>query len=118
MIQLSNKIVKAKKVHFCQLCGSRIEKDQKYVYQFNKINDDAYAFKNHIHCGEIANKLKMYDECDEGLNDDAFQEHIKEEYIRLMEIHNYDVYNYEHFVSPPFDDRLKYVCEMHKIEII
>lgn len=110
---LSSKIVKAKKQHQCQLCCGKIEVGQKYNTQFNTQDGDAYMFKNHIHCQEIASKLKMYDECDYGLTDEIFQESIREEYKFLMDLHHTEIYNYAHFVYPNFQEQLKFVHDFH-----
>lgn len=117
MIVLSSKVVIARKEHKCQLCCCKIEIGKRYNNQFNKQDDCVYTFKNHIHCQEIASKLKMYDYCDYGLNDEGFYESIKEEFIRLMEIHESEVFNYDFYQYPIFPEQLKYVCEMNKIEL-
>jgi len=70
-----------------------------------------------LHCEEIASKLKMYDECDEGLTEDNFYQSVREEFIILQQHHNSDIFEYEGFIYPNFEGQLKYVCEMHKIEI-
>ena len=114
---ISSKIVKARKRHKCELCLCNIEVGEKYNTQFNKQDGDTYTFKNHIHCQEIASELKMYDYCDYGLNDEGFYESIKEEFIKLMEQHNSQIFNYEHYKYPPFPNQLQYVCEFYKIEL-
>jgi len=114
---ISSRIVKAKKHHVCGLCCSKIYIGTKYRNQFNK-HDGVYTWKNHLHCEEIAGKLKLYDECDYGLNDELFQEAIREEFIKLMEHHQSEVFNYQFYEYPIFYNQLKYVCEMHKIEMI
>jgi hypothetical protein len=117
MITINSKIETARKHHVCGLCDSKIDIGTKYRNQFNK-HDGVYTWKNHLHCEEIAGELKMYDYCDYGLDGDSFQECIREEFIKLMEHHNSEIFNYERFQYPNFEEQLKYVCEMHKIEMI
>lgn len=114
METISSRIVTAKKHHVCGLCRTKIDIGTKYRTQFNKHDGGVYTWKNHLHCENIAGKLNLYDEY--GLNDEIFQEAILEEFIKLQQHHNSEVFEYEGFIYPNFDGRLKYVCEMHKIE--
>lgn len=113
METISTKKVKAKKDHKCNLCDGVIEKGSSYRYQFNKQDSDVYAFKSHLSCEEIASHLKMFDDCDYGLTDEIFQESIREEYKFLMDLHHTEIYNYEYFVYPTFQEQLKFVHDFH-----
>ena len=112
MNQISSKIVKARKVHGCDFCFGKIQIGEKYRTQFNQYDGYVYSWKNHIRCEEIASELKMYDECYEGLSSDLFQEYIREEFIKLQEQYNSEVFNYENYKYPSFDEQLNYVCEI------
>lgn len=113
MQRINSKTVVSRKEHICNLCNDKIEKGHKYRTQFNKLDGDTYTFKNHIHCGEIASRLKMYGECGYGLTDEIFQETIREEFVFLQELHNSEVFNYEHYRYPSFTEQLDYVCSYH-----
>lgn len=115
MQRISSKILVARKEHRCDLCLERIEKGSQYERQCNKI-DDIYTFKSHLYCRDIASHLKMYDYCDYGLDDENFMETIRQEFIFLQELHNSEVFNYEHYVYPSFQEQLYYVCTYHLVE--
>lgn len=108
---------KARKEHKCNWCNCKIQVGEIYTRQFNKQDGDTYAWKTHIHCEEIASKLKMFDYAEEGLNEELFQESIREGFVKLMEHHQSEVFNYEFYQYPVFGQQLDYVLEMHKITI-
>jgi len=112
---ISSKILKARKEHRCDLCLEKIEKGSQYERQFNKINY-VYTFKSHVYCKSIASHLNMYDDLDFGLNDENFMETIRQEFIFLQELHNSEVFNYEHYRYPSFQEQLYYVCTYHLVE--
>lgn len=119
MSTISFKKVKARKDHKCDWCEAKILKGNVYTKYFNVYEGEPFTWKNHIHCEEIASKLKMFDECaDYGLDTDSFMEFIKEEYIRLMNLYHSEIFEYEFFEYPNFEERLKFVCEFHKVEFI
>lgn len=116
MYSISSKIVKARKEHTCDLCCNKIDKGKKYRNQFNIESGETYTFKMHTHCENIAMELKMWDECyGGGLNDENFQETIKETFIQKMEIYHSEVFNYEHYQYPDFEGKLKFLCEHYEI---
>lgn len=80
MQTLDRKIRVAKKIHRCDLCGLRIEVGEKYDWSKNVYDRELYEFKMHLSCLELANKLDMFDECDEGLTSDDFYEFVEQEY--------------------------------------
>lgn len=69
----------ARKEHYCMLCQCKIEKGQQYVRQTCS-DGYMYDFINHTECSEIASRLGMYDNADDGLQDDEFQVAV-DEYI-------------------------------------
>jgi hypothetical protein len=103
---------KARKEHTCDWCNEKIKVGETYTRAFCKEND-VYVWKNHIHCEKIAQKLKMFDEG--SVCEDIFNETIREEYIRIMEIHHSEVFNYEHFRYPNFKEQLDFVCSFHDV---
>lgn len=68
--------VKASKEHQCNFCTEKIRVGEKYETSVHKCDGQIYPWKTHKHCSKIAIRLKMYDECDEGLTGDMFQETI------------------------------------------
>lgn len=103
----------AKKEHRCNYCNQIIPIGEKYTSQANVFYGDFYVWKSHIRCGDIASKLKMYDDCDEGLDEDRFCENIKEEYMQLQSKYNNVEYESDSFKYPPFSEQLDFVCNFH-----
>ena len=116
------KEVKAKKEHRCSFCNSMIREGMTYITSTHKQDGKVYDWKSHTYCDKIADKLNMYDEeCDEGLTQDSFQEHIYHAYLDLMiskfpedEISKYsDVIQQLRHVN--FHDKLMYTIRHYKI---
>jgi hypothetical protein len=78
------KEVKANKEHSCYFCCEKIRQGETYVTSTHKQDGTIYDWKAHKHCSEIASRLKMYDDCDEGLTGEGFQEGIHSEYFDLI----------------------------------
>jgi uncharacterized protein YfbU (UPF0304 family) len=76
--------VKARKNHRCNFCNYDISKNEIYMKSTHVHCGDIYDWKTHKKCYEIADILKMYDECDEGVTMSDFQEAIIEEYDKLI----------------------------------
>ena len=112
MIQAPTK-TKAIKEHRCNFCYQKILKGSIYVKSVWKA-DSIYAWKTHNHCADIATKLKMYEDSDDGVDSDAFSEHIKNEYQNIiMQINP----NAKDIVYPKALERLSFVCNHHGIII-
>jgi hypothetical protein len=111
---LSSSKPKARKTHICDWCGGEINKGEIYENQFCKY-DGVYIWKNHIRCYEIASKLKMFDECDEGLDGEGFQEYIKEEFQNIWITENNKYRESKEFRTPNFLAQLNFVCDYHLI---
>ena len=88
METISSTKPKARKEHKCNWCGGIIKVGEIYERQFLKY-DEVYVWKNHIICSEIANKLLMFENYDEGLDDSDFCEHIKEEFHNIQTTDDY-----------------------------
>ena len=80
MQTLDRKIRVAKKEHKCGLCGFNILAGEKYDWQKNVYDGMLYEFKIHLSCLELASKLNMFDDCDDGLTCDDFVEFVEQEY--------------------------------------
>lgn len=70
------KETKARKEHGCNFCSFKISEGEVYIKSTHVYDGQVYDWKTHKHCAEIANRLKMYDDCDEGLTQDDFMETI------------------------------------------
>lgn len=76
--------VKASKEHRCDFCSEKIAQGETYLKSTHKMDGNVYDWKTHKYCGEIATKLKMYDNADEGVTQDIFMETISEEHYALL----------------------------------
>jgi hypothetical protein len=106
---LSTKIRKAKKTHHCNFCNGVITVGEQYEARAIKFDNEFYTWKSHIRCSKIANKLNMYDECEDGVTADDFQEIVMQEYINLQ-------IDKENYPFPEFQEMLNFVCNHHRIE--
>jgi len=115
MTELSRGTHKAKKQHICNFCGGIIEIGE--VYEVQNISDFGrfYMWKSHISCNKIANKLDMFDLCDDGVTENDFKEYIQEEYRNILSDHYNDIYESKDFVYPIFEEQLSFVKSHYKI---
>ena len=67
----------ARKDHFCNLCGKRIKKGEKYCYQKEIYDGEFYEFKEHTRCSFIASQIWDYAEPDEGMDDELFRDTLQ-----------------------------------------
>ena len=109
------KEVKANKEHRCNFCCEKIKQGETYITSTHKQDGTVYDWKAHKHCSEIADRLKMYEDCDEGLTGDDFQETIHSEYfdIILNQFTTEDIKKYsdviQEFRKVYFKNKLMYV---------
>jgi hypothetical protein len=96
---------RARKTHSCDLCWQPIEAGSIYLYSVYK-HDEVYTWKMHHHCSDIADKLKMYDEC-EGLEMETFREFIIDEYYTLTENSDKEI---------TWNEKLDFVIAHHDIK--
>ena len=80
MQELDRKIRVARKEHECDFCGFKIEKGEKYDWSKNVYDGMLYEWKSHLSCLELASKLNMFEECDEGVTSEDFYEFVEQEY--------------------------------------
>lgn len=78
------KEVKANKEHRCNFCGDKILLGETYQKATYKYDGQVYDWKTHIACAKIADRLNMYEDADEGVSDEAFQETINCRHDDLM----------------------------------
>ena len=104
---ISSAYQKARKIHICDYCGGSIAIGEKYERTLIK-GDYLYPWKSHLKCLEIASKLKMHDDCDDGVTSDDFYEIISEKYRQLQS----DVNEYPHTA---FLEQLDFVCKHFNI---
>ena len=95
----------ARKEHTCDWCCGPIKTGEKYHAQALK-GDEIYNWKNHISCCEIALKLDMFDNAEEGLSSEGFQDCITEEYLNIFYTED----------LPAFPEQLESVLKHHKIK--
>lgn len=100
---------KSKKEHTCDFCIEKIEKGKVYNSDTISHGDEFYTWKTHLKCAIIANKLTMYEDSQDGVTSDEFQDYITEEFKRMHE---------EGFKLPSFQERLNYVCTKYGITIL
>jgi hypothetical protein len=113
MQTLSTKEPKARKQHQCDFCGLIIEIGEVYGLQKNVSGGTLYSWKSHLSCNEIAAKLNMFDNCDEGVTDEDFKENIRIEYQDIMQSKFNEIYESKDFSFPVFSERLSFVKTHH-----
>ena len=100
---LDRKIRVAKKEHRCDLCGFNIVAGEKYDWQKNVYDGMIGEFKMHLSCLQLASKLNMFEECDDGLTGDDFIEFVEQEYPSSV-------------TGLKFRDVLNFVKEKHNVD--
>lgn len=112
--------VKARNEHRCDFCGDKIIEGEIYCKSTHKNDGDIYDWKTHKNCAWIASKLRMYDDADEGVSGDDFQEHISQEFFDLM-INMFDKEDIKKYNVPiqylrdvRFRNKLLYVIHHYK----
>ena len=76
--------IKAKKEHRCDFCAEKILKGDKYIKSTHKDVGYLYDWKTHDYCAELASKMNMYDDVDEGLTQDMFMENVSDAHYCLL----------------------------------
>jgi len=99
------KTVTARKKHNCEYCGSPIEKGIPYNRSTHKDEGVLYTWKSHTYCSDLVDKLKMWENADDGIDMDWFITDVREHYMGL-------VGNREHV---KFNIALKYVLDHYNI---
>jgi hypothetical protein len=94
----------ARKQHTCDYCCEKIEIGTKYENSF-LVDDYPYTWKNHIHCQEIAENIKMFDEGN--CNEQLFYEVISEEYTTLIDEKDATIRT--------FSEQLNFILDHYKI---
>lgn len=113
--------VKANKEHRCNFCGNKISIGELYIKSTHIGDGDLYDWKTHWYCNELANKLKMYEDADDGVTDEMFQEtiHTTHDDLLISMFPKEDTKKYSDVIQQlrhvKFRDKLFYV--IRKLEI-
>ena len=75
---LRDKTPVARKEHRCNFCGGVISVGEKYNRQTNVYDGCVYDWVSHCECSKLACELDMFDDCDEGLDDDGFIDNLNQ----------------------------------------
>lgn len=102
---------KARKEHTCDLCGLNIHIGETYANETILYDGEIHSFKRHLSCDELAQKLRMYDDCD-GITSDDFIEYVYEEYMSTV---NKTEIEQERFNPVSFQDQLDIAKKKHGI---
>lgn len=78
------KETKARKKHRCNFCNELIFAGEVYIKSTHVYDGGMYDWKSHKHCSELADTMKMYDECDDGLTADDFMEFVSEKHHEIL----------------------------------
>jgi hypothetical protein len=107
--------IKANKEHRCCFCGEMIRAGETYRKSTHEQDGSLYDWKTHKHCAELATRMKMYDDCDEGVSEEDFTESVREKYfdIVLSEFTKEEIEKHmdiiQHFRCVSFGQQLRYV---------
>lgn len=69
---------KAVKTHWCDYCGSQIQKGETYRRSQNKYDGRLYVWKAHLHCTELAEAIWDFADPDEGMDECTFQDCVRQ----------------------------------------
>lgn len=99
----------ARKLHLCNYCCLPILPGTTYDITTMSYDGELYKWKSHLECIEVAQKLDMYSNCDEGVTDEDFNYYVNDEYDRIV-LEDSDM-----AVGNSFEERLKVVKNYHEI---
>lgn len=110
MIQIINSTTPvAKKVHKCNFCLGKIAIGEKYDYDVCVNDGDLYPWKAHVKCNELASKLNMYYNCEEGVTDDDFYEIIRNQFQEMYQKKEGVLISWQDIHKMLFKEQLDYV---------
>lgn len=111
--------VRSKKTHSCNFCGDKIVEKEIYIKSTHKYDGQVYDWKAHKYCSEIAQTLKMYDDADEGVDQEHFMETISATHDDLLisKFTNDNINHYSDIIQQirkvQFRDKLWYVIRYY-----
>lgn len=106
---------KAIKEHRCSFCNGIIRIGNTYMKSTHVHDGTIYDWKTHKRCADLADKMKMYDDADEGVTDEIFQETVSCKYFNLMlSLFNEDELKKFRDVIQHF----RYVSFLHKLDYV
>lgn len=109
---------KARKQHKCDFCGLIIKIGEVYELQRNISGGTLYLWKSHLSCTEIASKLDMFDNCDEGVTGEDFEENIHVEFKNIIQSKFNEFYESKDFSFPVFEEQLSFVKKHHGCDLL
>lgn len=113
--------VKAIKEHICNFCNDKILIGEIYIKSVHVNDGELYDWKAHWYCNELASKLDMYKDADDGVTDQMFQEtiHSVHDDLLIQMFSEDEINKYSEVVQQlrkvKFRDKLLYV--IRKLEI-
>jgi len=114
METISSSKPKANKQHTCDWCEGVINKGDIYEKTVLK-HDFIFTWKNHIKCSQIALKLNMFDNCDEGLDSESFKECINIAFCEIWQKKDIEYYESKDFRIPSFAEQLDFVISENSL---
>ncbi len=111
METLSYSTPKANKEHKCNYCFNTIIKGEIYNKSSHTHEGSVYTWKSHKRCQELASDLGWFDECTDGLTEDAFREYVQYAFQDLHIKFDREHYESEDFEYPSFLDQLDFVIK-------
>lgn len=114
MEEISRRESKARKDHICDWCDGEIKIGEIYDSSFHTFCGDAYMWKNHKRCAKVVNKLDMFDESDDGVNNEDFKAYVTDSFVKILEEKENIIIRYSDL--PSFSIQLDYVCNHYKID--
>ena len=116
MTTLSSKVeTKAKQEHRCSLCMDKIKVNEVYLKTVFIFEGDICNWKTHKHCETLAVRLKMYEDCEDGLGCDEFFEYVshKHQDILIAQLPNRESNDYGDIIKQlryvPIRDKMWFV---------
>lgn len=91
---------KASKEHKCDYCNYSIVIGEIYTNATCKMENTIYTWKNHLKCADVAHKYNWFDDCNDGLDSEAFKESVSCQYSDIMSKYFNDEYESETFILP------------------
>jgi len=75
---------KARKEHQCNFCYDKIRVKEPYIRSTHVFDGEIYTWKTHTYCAKLADRLNMYDDCEEGLGGEEFKEYVSDKHFKIL----------------------------------
>ena len=83
MKQISHKRVKARKGHICNMCGSKIYKNESYDLEAIENDGTVYNWKQCDHCKGIVTRMSLEGWYPDGISDKMFSDFVSDNNINF-----------------------------------